>query len=124
MTCSWGRGATPTFGGQGPAADLGFGSHVQARIPSDTTLLAGHTSQPGWRIRAQAVQKRERVVAGPFLDDLAIYDSIHIAGVPANSSTSRGDAQERSPVGCLNNEANSKGVAFRDDVLLGRSQIR
>jgi len=86
--------------------------------------MALGSRQPRRCIHAQVVDEREQVVAGPFLDDLPVGYSIHVKGVPTNSPTSRRDTHEITLLSCLNDVTNRNSVAFGDEVLLGRRQVR
>src|SRR5207244_9186515 len=59
-----------------------------------------------------------------YLDDPPVGYSIHVKAVPTNSPTSRRDTHEIALMSCLNDVTNRNSVAFGDEVLLGRRQVR
>src|SRR5262245_58687634 len=69
----------------------------QHMTPHPPTLLGPDLLlrlHPGRRIYPHAGEKGDVVVAGPFLDDLAIDDAIQVGRVPANSPASGPDAKD------------------------------
>src|SRR5437660_1412474 len=52
------------------------------------------SSKPWGRVNAELIKNRSRVVAGPFLKNLAVYEPVHVHGVPAHPATGRWDPKK------------------------------